>query len=293
MSDLDDLASAARGGAPSPSSHRPVAPGKPSPPGATRKRPARQTETAPPVPQENEGPARPPGVSPRFWVGLAVGIVVVLGLAFWVINRNAGPSPTQLATAPQRPLPATAPATPRPAGGSDAGTPAALSSGEAGGATTTTTPTAATPPVDSPTRPPSTPPATPARAGLVDVEEPADAIEVYHLKRDADNVSFKIRNRSRRGVYVRALEFFAESDDRVALDSIRFWLPPGGVVTDTRDIAEMVRRLGDEEGVTAAVQDAEFSDSLPRELQELMNESDAAEADQDDAADQSAEEGSV
>ncbi len=297
MSDLDDLARA-HGGGPRPK------PALPARPGATPPKPARpsspppppigtQPASAPPVrahatpdaarPPQQKAKRPPPkaevfiplepevaaGVNPNVWVLLSVSLVVVLGLAFWLINRapGTGNAPGPLA---QSEAASTADgAEPNNVGAPRANVSPSASSpdgaaptGSAGGPTTR---------VGAGVRP--------SPLVLEDIQEPAAAIDAYLVKRtEPDKVEVKVRNKSKRGVYVRALEIFAESDDRVPLDSIRFWLPPGGGVGTIRIIEDMPRRLGDDEGVTAVVQDAEFRDTEPKDLEEGAEESPPDEA---------------
>ena len=272
MSDLDDLAAAARGG----SSRKPSAP-VPRKAAAPTRRVQPSLEQMEPEPVEEETAYSPPqpvpagggGLDAKTWVWLSVGMVVVLALAFWLINRDTGaPAGTEaVATAgPGKPAAAKPPTTTvvSPPAESDTAAPAPAPAPALG--------VAASP--QAAAKMPDAPATRPGWGALEDVEDPADAIVVYHLKRiSTDTIEFKIRNKSKRGVYVRALEFFAESNDRVPLgESITFWLPPGGLVPGEREIAEMAKRLGDEEGVTAVVQDAEFSDMMPDEIRQLMNE---------------------
>ena len=286
MSDLDDLARALSGGGGGTGGRPPAA--QPSKAGKTSKpaKPAKPTKvraTAVPPPEEDENiayerPVPAGGVSPKTWVWLGLGIVAVLGLAFWLINRDQGPaeSSSPLAQAirsstvgkgatTQAAGPATAPTT----------TNASPTLGSVGAAV----PAAGT---GAAVRPATRPGAVLTK----DIEDPVDAIEVYRLKRDGATLDIGVRNISKRGVYVRVLQFYPESDEDEAFgESIRFWLAPGGSLNDTTPIPRLAARLGEDEGVTAFIEDAEFSDTMPDELKEL-----AAEAEAPDAGDEEEEE---
>lgn len=269
MSDLDDLAQAASGGA-----------GKggrqPAAPPAKLAQPAKAVAEAPPEEDERvayERPAPASGVSPKTWVGLGLGIVAVLGLAFWLINRDKGPGES---TSPL------AQAIRSSAAGKGATTKAA---GAVTAPTTNVSPNLK-PVAGAGTTPGSAGAAPASRPGalvLKDIEDPADAIEVYRLKRDGTTLDIGVRNISKRGVYVRVLQFYPESDEDDAFgESIRFWLPPGIPLNATHEIPRLAARLGDDEGVTAFIEDAEFTDEMPDELKELAAEAEASNNASDD-----------
>src|SRR5687767_3982106 len=92
MSDLDDLAAAASGG----SRGKPTAPISRKAAGSTRDvQPALDQFDPEPVEEETAYHAPQPvggggGLDAKTWVWLSVGMVIVLGLAFWLINRDTG-----------------------------------------------------------------------------------------------------------------------------------------------------------------------------------------------------------
>lgn len=274
MSDLDDLAAAASGG--SGGRHPASVPPKSGGPARVAQPARRQLEPEPAEEETAYYPSQPVGgggggVAAKTWIWLSVGLVVVLGLAFWLINRDTGTPAATDAVAVASPSSTETPKAPTTA----VAPPPALDGTDPPAATPAPDATAR---VQAATRAPAA--ATrPGRGALEDVEDPADAIHVYHLKRiSTDTIEFKIRNKSKRGVHVRALEFYAETNDRVPLgESITFWLPPGGIVPGEREIAEMAKRLGDDEGVTAVVQDAEFTDAMPDEIRELLAEAEGGD----------------
>lgn len=257
MSDLDDLAAAASGGEPRgrqlmPPTAKPGRADQPNKPAAAR-------VAAPPVHDERvayEPPMPAAGLSPMTWVGLGAGIVVVLLLAFWLINRDRGTSPAPVARVGGT------------AGAQGAAAKAGAPDFPASGPTTSVSPNLGSPGTERPAGggAPSKPASRPAPLALKDVEEPADAIE-FAVTRDGDAVVIKARNVSRRGVFVRSMEFFAETDDRLPLDSIRFWIPSGGTLDTTYPMPILSDRLGEEEAVTGAIAEAEFSDTTPADLE--------------------------
>lgn len=287
MSDLDDLAKAASGGGTrgrQPASPQ-AKPGKP----AQAVKPA-APRVAPPPPEDDrivyeyEGPPPAGGVSPKAWIALGAGIVIVLALAFWIINRDRGAAPRPLAQGPSaqgakgaatKPaaaaaLPTTGPARSPSAAAGAAG---AASPGGSGAAAQA--------------------PAPRAPGALKDIEDPTEAVEVYHLTRDGDILDIRVRNISRRGVYVKVLQFYAESDDTKPIgESIRFWLAPGMPLVATHEMPRLSDRLGEEEGVIGVVEEAEFADAMPEELKELAaaEKAEASPADEQDDEDENEEE---
>lgn len=256
MGDLDDLARAASGGA-----------GKggrqPAAPPAKLSGPAKAVAEAPPEEDRRvayERPAPAGGVSPKLWVRLGLGIAAVLGLAFWLINRDKGrgESTSPLAQAI------------RSSAASKAATTKA--SGPTTAPTTNVSPNPGPAAGTGPARgfAGAAPASRPGALVLKEVEDPADAIEVYRLKRDGTTLEIGVRNISKRGVFVRVLQFYPESDEDDAFgESIRFWLSPGSSLNDTTGIPRLAARLGEDEGVTAFIEDAEFADEMPDELKEL------------------------
>ena len=281
MSDLDDLARAASGGT---SGHRsggsrpPAGPAaKPAKAGKAAK-PAKGRAAPPPPAADDDGSIvyeQPPpsaGVSPMAWVGLGAGIVLVLAVAFWLVNREREPAPPPVAQSA------------RNAGAKSATTRAALPAAPTSGPTTTGPSTNGAPGASPAAKAGAAlkPATRPMPADLKDVEEPSEAIE-FTVTRKGDSVEIKARNISKRGVFVRSMAFYAETNDRVQLGSVGFWLQPGHPVSDTYPIADLSSRLGEEEGVTAVIEDAEFSDKMPKELAEqAAADSGAATADEDE-----------
>jgi hypothetical protein len=214
MSDLDELASAARGpGGRGPQDPRMV-------PGYM--------------------PPEPPRSRVLFWLALGVFGVVVLLVTFGVL-MYAGQRVTSPPVALPLP-PGTAPATTVPT------TPSA-------GAGTAAAPVPPAAPVTRPAR---------ARQPLQDIADPYQALDIYHLKRGVgDTIEIKARNLGKRGLFVKSVELYAESNDRVPLDNIGFWLPPGEAIIASREVLELSRRLSDDEPVKAVVNEAEFRDTAP------------------------------
>jgi hypothetical protein len=178
----------------------------------------------------------------QFWFVLIGGMVVVLGVAFWVIRRNAGtveePAPAVVAAPAQS---AAVPAEP----GESSPAPAPPVAVE-------------TPPAPAPAR---------KKNELLDIADPLEAIEIVQLRRGpGDTIEIGARNRSRRGLLVKSVDLFAESDERTPLCNIGFWLPVGGYVEDRHEVAELSRRLGEKDRIKAVINDAEFRDTPPEDL---------------------------
>jgi hypothetical protein len=174
----------------------------------------------------------------RYVIAMVAGIVVVIAAALAVVWKTA-PTPTvqQASQTPTRPAPL--PAEPP-----------------------------AREPVDrNPTAAPNAPRGAPKRTPLQDIADPLEAVEILHLRRgEGDTIELRARNRSKRGVFVKSVDLFAESDELVPLDNVGFWLPVGGLAESRREVPELSRRLGDNEAIKAVINEAEFRDSPPEEL---------------------------
>jgi hypothetical protein len=210
--------------------------------------------------------ARPPVSSGGAkWVWIAAGaaiLAIVLGAYWFIRSETASTPPTTTATvAPGAAQETTA----RP----DAAAPSPPTTAAAAGIGTRSEDAAPAPPARTSVRPP-----------LRDIVDPYQALEIYHLQRGAgDTLEIKARNLSKRGLFVRSVDLFAESNDRAPLWNIGFWLPPGESVNEGYVVPELSRRLGRNEAVRAVINEAEFRDEPPEELAAPKNpaEGDAAD----------------
>jgi hypothetical protein len=177
-----------------------------------------------------------------FWIALVGGMALVLVVAFALVRRNAQPEgePVVQKSAPTPVSPPVSPAQPQPQTAPDV-------------------PVAAVRP--------ATTPGGRKRTPLRDIADPLEAVEIVHLRRGAgDTIEIGARNVSLRAVYVKSVEIFADSDDRHPLDNVGFWLPVGGAAEARREVPELSRRLGENEGVRAVINEAEFRDAPPEEV---------------------------
>jgi hypothetical protein len=229
MSDLDDLATAASG-APIP-------------------RPGYQQ--LPPHTVEYR-PQPSSGISVWLWVGLAAGILFILFGGFLIVYLMVGraaPTPVAqpVAAAPQITIPDLA--VPAPADPS-------------------VTPK---PSVKSPPAQPVSPAVRAAknRPALQEIADPKRAVEILSLKRGiGDLIEVKARNRTAKGLLVKSIDLFAESDPKTPLYNIGLWIPAGDGVAAAYEIPELSRRLGPDEKITATIIDAEYRDAPPADVNE-------------------------
>ena len=212
MSDLDDLASAARGETP------------------------RDPRLVP-----GYMPPEKRGIRPMVWIALGLGIcaVLVLGLLLFSVRT------VTVGTVTVGPVVTTVP-------------------GPVGTTMPTTTTTSASAPPTIAASPAAPRRPTRARPPLRDIADPYQALDIYHLRRGVgETIEIKARNLSKRGLFVKSVELYAESNDRVPLDNIGFWLPAGEAIIATREVLELSRRLGDDEPIKAVVNEAEFRETAP------------------------------
>jgi hypothetical protein len=192
----------------------------------------------------------------RFWVGLTGGMALVLVLAFVLIRRSSRRADDNASVIP--PAAASVQSARSPAPNGPTADPAAQAREPAGA------PSAA---ASIPATRRSPLPTVRKRIELQDIDDPLEAVEIVNLRRGAgDTIEVGARNLSRRGVLVKSVDIFAESDDRVPLCNIGFWLPVGGAAEDRREVPELSRRLGEKEGIKAVINEAEFRDAPPDEL---------------------------
>lgn len=235
MSDLDELASVQRG-APHPNA---------------------QPEPRPAI--EGSGT----GMRPAVWVAMIGGIAVVLGVAAWIIVRNTG-GPAEPAGQASGTVATGGPST-RARPTTAATRPAEAAARRPRGPSTANT--RVQPARTSPTTRPVAAKGKSQRRVLEDIADPLLALEIYHLKRGTgDTIEIKARNKSKRGLFVKSVELFAETNDAIPLDNIGFWLPAGNSVAAQREVPDLSRRLGPDERVKAVINQAEFRDEAPPEL---------------------------
>ena len=184
----------------------------------------------------------------RYVIAMVAGIVIVLGVAVAVVWQTA-PAPT----VQEVPQPPTRTAPPAPTVAAPPSPPTASPSVNPVAPVAATTPTASR--------------ARPIRTPLQDIADPLEAVEIVHLRRgEGDTIEIRARNRSKRGVFVKSVDLFAESDQLVPLDNVGFWLPVGGLAESRREVPELSRRLADGEAIKAVINEAEFRDAPPEEL---------------------------
>jgi hypothetical protein len=167
------------------------------------------------------------------WLGAGVTIVLVLAVSFEIIRYNTAPADS--VTAPPSPPQSKMPLPPQPASANTERAPVRTKSY-----------------------------AIPGRELLEDISDPTKALQIYHCQRGAgDTLEIKARNRSKRGLFVKSVQFFAESDQNNPLADIGFWLPVGGGVQTAYPVQELSRHLKPDEKVIAVIVEADFRDEPP------------------------------
>src|SRR5438045_3130192 len=76
-------------------------------------------------------------------------------------------------------------------------------------------------------------------------------------------IEVRARNLTAKGLLVKSIDLFAESDPKTPLYNIGLWLPAGDGVAASYEIPELSRRLGPDEKMTARINDAEYRDAPP------------------------------